>query len=98
MQSREDHSSFNLHHQNVVDIELANVPEGTPTPTPNALPIPECRICLESEHQPDNELVAPCSCTGSIRYIHANCFKEWIKKKAEDPKVRQQILGDGIKC
>ena len=25
-------------------------------------------------------MCAPCECTGSIKYIHVKCLKEWIKE------------------
>ena len=35
-----------------------------------------CRICLESE--PDNtNLIAPCMCNGSSKYVHRNCLENW---------------------
>lgn len=33
----------------------------------------ECRICLLN--QPADDLVAPCACTGSVRYAHMACLK-----------------------
>ena len=31
--------------------------------------------------QPTAEMCAPCECSGTIRYIHVTCLKEWIKEK-----------------
>lgn len=36
-----------------------------------------CRICFESEETPENPLISPCKCTGSMRYIHRSCLDEW---------------------
>jgi len=33
-----------------------------------------CRICFES----GDDLIAPCNCTGSVRYVHSDCLKTWI--------------------
>ena len=33
-----------------------------------------CRIC----HEEDN-LIAPCSCSGSIKYTHRKCLLQWVK-------------------
>ena len=33
-----------------------------------------CRICGCS----DEELVAPCDCQGSMRFVHENCLKKWL--------------------
>ena len=42
-----------------------------------------CRICLESE-TPDNELIHPCKCTGTVRSIHEECLKAWLASQAEE--------------
>lgn len=82
-------------HINVV--ALQNVPEGVPTP--KSEPRPECRICLEIEETDDNRLVTPCSCTGSVQYIHVKCFKVWIEKKCVDAKIKSEIYSKkGIDC
>ena len=44
-----------------------------------------CRICY-SEEDPvadfDNPLVQPCLCSGSLKYIHLNCLKQWLNTKS----------------
>mmetsp|Transcript_33277 Transcript_33277/g.86279 ORF Transcript_33277/g.86279 Transcript_33277/m.86279 type:complete len:361 (-) Transcript_33277:144-1226(-) len=38
-----------------------------------------CRICLlEGAGAPDDPLVSPCKCKGSIRYVHLACLRHWI--------------------
>ena len=37
-----------------------------------------CRICLEQSRLSD--LVSPCRCNGSLKYIHKACFINWIDK------------------
>ena len=37
-----------------------------------------CRICYNEEENSDNPLVRPCSCIGSLKYIHLNCLKQWL--------------------
>ena len=38
-----------------------------------------CRICyMEEEFDDDNPLVQPCICSGSMKYIHLSCLKQWI--------------------
>lgn len=39
-----------------------------------------CRICLEEEY-PENELICPCKCAGTMKYIHVDCLKEWLDSK-----------------
>jgi E3 ubiquitin-protein ligase DOA10 len=34
-----------------------------------------CRICLDEDDI--NNLIYPCKCTGTSRYVHKNCLNEW---------------------
>lgn len=51
----------------------------------NSAPIKEekkemiCRICYGDENEDENPLVQPCNCHGSMKYIHLNCLKQWLK-------------------
>ncbi|CAI5535749.1 unnamed protein product [Closterium sp. Naga37s-1] len=36
---------------------------------------PQCRICLESDGPDD--LIAPCKCKGSARFVHRSCLDQW---------------------
>ena len=38
-----------------------------------------CRICYGEEDDEENPLVQPCICQGSMKYIHLNCLKHWLK-------------------
>jgi len=38
---------------------------------------PQCRFCLEDTETPDNPLMSPCACTGSVRYVHRLCLRRW---------------------
>jgi len=38
-----------------------------------------CRICLLEGSGPDDPLIAPCQCKGSIEYVHLGCLRYWIK-------------------
>ena len=35
----------------------------------------QCRICLAGVE--DGELIQPCACQGSMRWVHASCLKLW---------------------
>ena len=35
-----------------------------------------CRFCQDRD--PENELVAPCNCTGSVKYVHTTCLYRWV--------------------
>ncbi len=37
-----------------------------------------CRICLCDSSESENPLVSPCSCAGTMKYIHIQCLKRWI--------------------
>ena len=38
-----------------------------------------CRICYGEEDDKDDPLLQPCTCHGSMKYIHFNCLKHWLK-------------------
>jgi len=47
-----------------------------------------CRICLVDKSTPENLLIeSPCSCTGSIRFIHVTCLKYWLKSKVNERRT-----------
>jgi len=65
------------------------------------MPIEEkcCRICL-SEEEPGNPIISPCNCTGSVKYIHLDCIREWLegkKHKKCTPFVNSYIWR-GLEC
>ena len=37
-----------------------------------------CRIC-HCEGDAEGGLIAPCYCSGSLRYVHQTCLQQWIK-------------------
>lgn len=53
----------------------------TAAPPLSALPSyepPHCRTCWEGEDSEDGgRLVAPCACTGSMRFVHTRCLTAW---------------------
>ena len=40
-----------------------------------------CKICHENTNEKSNPLISPCKCLGSIKFVHAECIKEWYKSK-----------------
>mmetsp|Transcript_50176 Transcript_50176/g.109464 ORF Transcript_50176/g.109464 Transcript_50176/m.109464 type:complete len:420 (-) Transcript_50176:93-1352(-) len=38
-----------------------------------------CRICLLEGSGDDDPLITPCSCKGSIAYVHLGCLRHWIR-------------------
>lgn len=41
----------------------------------------QCRICLGETFTPENPFIAPCACDGSMKFIHLQCLREWLKSK-----------------
>eukprot|EP00303_Exanthemachrysis_gayraliae_P015531 CAMPEP_0206028526 /NCGR_PEP_ID=MMETSP1464-20131121/45092_1 /ASSEMBLY_ACC=CAM_ASM_001124 /TAXON_ID=119497 /ORGANISM="Exanthemachrysis gayraliae, Strain RCC1523" /LENGTH=117 /DNA_ID=CAMNT_0053402589 /DNA_START=8 /DNA_END=358 /DNA_ORIENTATION=- len=35
----------------------------------------QCRICLSTDEPED--IIAPCACSGSVRWVHRACLDEW---------------------
>ena len=42
-----------------------------------------CRICLEDEEEVSNPFICPCKCTGSMKFIHLQCLREWTDSKKQ---------------
>ena len=42
-----------------------------------------CRICFNDEYDQSNPLINPCKCRGSMKYIHLECLRIWLKSKIE---------------
>lgn len=40
-----------------------------------------CRICYERERSKADPLLSHCKCEGSVKYIHLNCLKSWLRSK-----------------
>lgn len=40
----------------------------------------QCRICYGQE--PIENLITPCSCKGSIAYVHQNCLEKWLSQRS----------------
>ncbi|KAI5320531.1 hypothetical protein L3X38_040239 [Prunus dulcis] len=43
--------------------------------------IPCCRICLESDAEPGDELISPCMCKGTQQFVHSSCLDHWRSVK-----------------
>ncbi|CAK0825494.1 unnamed protein product, partial [Prorocentrum cordatum] len=43
-----------------------------------------CRICLQGD-VPQDELLAPCACQGSAKWVHAGCLREWQRTVLRGP-------------
>ncbi|KAM3128783.1 hypothetical protein pb186bvf_019131 [Paramecium bursaria] len=40
-----------------------------------------CRVCLSTSVSTMNPLVNPCKCSGTMKYIHLECLKKWLRSK-----------------
>jgi E3 ubiquitin-protein ligase DOA10 len=58
-----------------------------------------CRVCL-SEEEPDKQLINPCSCTGSMKYIHETCLNEWLegKKHMKETEFVNSYIWKNLEC
>ena len=41
-----------------------------------------CRICYIEDDTEENPLIQPCICSGTMKYIHLDCLKQWIATKS----------------
>ena len=40
-----------------------------------------CRICLEEDETSENPFIIPCECSGSVKFIHLKCLRDWLNSK-----------------
>jgi len=40
-----------------------------------------CRICLAETFEADDPFFSPCSCAGTMKFIHVKCLQMWLKSK-----------------
>ena len=55
-----------------------------------------CRICYGIDFSIENPLICPCTCKGSMKYIHFKCLKNWLNSKIEidlniNPQIEQEV-------
>jgi hypothetical protein len=53
-----------------------------------------------SEEEPGNPIISPCSCIGSVKWIHLDCIREWLESKKHKkctPFVNSYIWR-GLEC
>jgi len=46
-----------------------------------------CRICMQEGPKEDDPLISPCSCKGSVQYMHLSCLREWIRVRQQPSDV-----------
>ena len=40
--------------------------------------------CQKGKKKLSNPLLAPCQCTGSSKYVHLDCLKQWLGRSRTD--------------
>lgn len=69
---REETERVDMTHQNIEPAK--NHPEG------------QCRICFENMDSVENPLLSLCKCSGSVKYIHYECLKDWVSNNIKKEK------------
>uniref|UniRef100_A0A914CCU3 RING-CH-type domain-containing protein n=1 Tax=Acrobeloides nanus TaxID=290746 RepID=A0A914CCU3_9BILA len=46
-----------------------------------------CKICYGVDNLPDEEWLAPCKCSGTIKWVHRHCLTRWLQNA---PYVQQE--------
>lgn len=67
----QDHPSYPTHPPK-------DIPAQPPTPGSEKLP---CRICLSDQQTPEDPLISPCKCAGTMKFIHLKCLREWLQSR-----------------
>ena len=59
-----------------------------------------CRICLSEEELPDHELITPCKCGGSMRFIGLSCLKSWLegKRHCKETPIVNSYIWKNLEC
>lgn len=51
----------------------------------------QCKVCWEKSSTTENPLLNSCQCDGSVRYIHYDCLKYWLKQKMAKKEEKNLI-------
>jgi hypothetical protein len=58
-----------------------------------------CRLCWgEEEHDESGQLICPCNCSGSLRYIHRHCLADWQRTLRNQGQNRRAGICELCKC
>lgn len=41
--------------------------------------VSQCKVCWGQDNEEMNPLLNSCKCDGSVRFIHYECLKHWLK-------------------
>lgn len=65
-----------------------------PVPTPHFTDDQRfCRICKDDESE--EQLITPCKCAGSIRYVHNSCLYCWVDSRNQK---NGELCSDNFVC
>ena len=55
----------------------------------------QCRICIE-ENEDINDLISPCQCNGTQKYVHSKCLERWREESTNNINYKkcQECLTD----
>ena len=42
-----------------------------------------CRFCWSNDSTPENPLITPCKCAGSVGLLHFDCLKTWLQTRCQ---------------
>ena len=59
---------------------------------------PTCRICYGDNYNDENPLICPCTCKGSMKYIHYLCLKSWLNSKIEEELSEDETEKENLEC
>jgi hypothetical protein len=48
---------------------------------PNERDNETCKICLMNDSDSANPLISPCKCSGSMKFIHLECLRHWMRSR-----------------
>ena len=48
---------------------------------PNEREAGVCKVCLFDDSDPNNPLISPCNCAGSMKHIHLQCLQTWLASR-----------------
>eukprot|EP00879_Flechtneria_rotunda_P023041 GHRR01024356.1.p1 GENE.GHRR01024356.1~~GHRR01024356.1.p1 ORF type:complete len:241 (+),score=39.36 GHRR01024356.1:137-859(+) len=58
-----------------------------------------CRLCWsEADSETGGELISPCGCSGSLRYIHRRCLADWQRTLRSQGQARKASSCELCKC
>ena len=58
---------------------------------PNVCPDIQCKVCWDNTSTQENPLLNSCQCDGSVRFIHYECLKYWLKQKMAKKEEKNLI-------